>query len=118
MFFPLKEFVIFCTFIFMVHGKSVFQENEITSLSKLDIDATKITVSGFSAGSTMATQMHISHSSIISGAALFSQAYYRCGPTSLIHFGMACTTYGDKLNTPRYSIWRSFANAIIMGTCP
>ena len=37
------------------------------------MDAGAVTLSGFSAGGAMANQLHVAHSSLFSGAAIFSQ---------------------------------------------
>ncbi|XP_021958453.2 uncharacterized protein LOC110854330 isoform X2 [Folsomia candida] len=42
----------------------------------------------------MATQLHVSHSALFHGVALFSQAFYRCGPHSLVEFGLRCSKLG------------------------
>ena len=44
-----------------------------TYVGKLNVDAGAVTLSGFSAGGAMANQLHVAHSSLFSGAAIFSQ---------------------------------------------
>ena len=60
--------------------------------------AVNFTVSGFSSGGFMAMQLHISHSSSISGAAIISGGPYAC----MRHFtGKTCTSSPHSLNTSK-----------------
>ncbi|CAG7723667.1 unnamed protein product [Allacma fusca] len=107
---PWKLFVILlsasvvlliCYFVFLTSQDSLIYtlaessqlSNEIISLGKLNIIEDQITLSGFSAGASMATQFHIAYSSLFSGVAIFSQVFYRCGPGSVIEFGIRCSKY-------------------------
>jgi poly(3-hydroxybutyrate) depolymerase len=44
----------------------------------LDIDPSKVTVSGLSSGGFMAVQMHVAYSSVFSGAGIFAGGPYYC----------------------------------------
>ncbi len=50
---------------------------------ELDIDMSRVTVSGVSAGAHMAHQLHIAYSDIFSGAGIFSGGPYNCADNSL-----------------------------------
>jgi len=50
---------------------------------ELDIDMSRVTVSGISAGAHMAHQLHIAYSDIFSGAGIFSGGPYNCADNSL-----------------------------------
>lgn len=50
----------------------------------LDIDESRVTVSGISAGAVMAHQLHIAYSDLFSGAAIISGGPYNCADNSLI----------------------------------
>lgn len=47
---------------------------EVVRLEKMNIFKDRITLSGFSAGASMAIQTHMSHSRLFSGLAIFSQS--------------------------------------------
>lgn len=51
--------------------------------SGLNYDPTNVTVSGLSSGGYMATQMHIAHSDMISGAAVLAAGPYYCAQGSI-----------------------------------
>ncbi|ODM94289.1 hypothetical protein Ocin01_12393 [Orchesella cincta] len=57
-----------------------------------------VTLSGFSSGGTFAQQLQISYSSLFSGIASFSHAYYRCGPGNGTEadYDNACTIVGNN----------------------
>lgn len=63
--------------------------------SSYTIDADRITVSGVSSGAMMATQMHIAHSGLISGAAMISGGPYYCAQGSLKRGLGVCIKGGD-----------------------
>lgn len=50
---------------------------------ELDIDMSRVTVSGISSGAHMAHQLHIAYSDIFSGAGIFSGGPYNCADNSL-----------------------------------
>ena len=52
-------------------------------LGALPLDPASVTVSGLSAGASMATQFHVAHSSLVSGAALVAGAPYYCSGGSI-----------------------------------
>ncbi|CAF0737641.1 unnamed protein product [Brachionus calyciflorus] len=58
----------------------------------------KITVSGVSAGSAMAAQVHVAHSSIISGVGLISGPPYFCASNSLLTASTQCMSQPPKTN--------------------
>ncbi len=59
------------------------EQPEPTSVDSYNVDAARITVSGVSSGAMMATQMHIAHSELVSGAALIAGGPYYCAENSL-----------------------------------
>jgi poly(3-hydroxybutyrate) depolymerase len=52
-------------------------------LAALPLDPASVTVSGVSAGASMATQFHVAHSSLVNGAALVAGAPYYCSAGSI-----------------------------------
>jgi poly(3-hydroxybutyrate) depolymerase len=52
-------------------------------LAALALDPASVTVSGLSAGASMATQFHVAHSSLVNGAALVAGAPYYCSARSI-----------------------------------
>jgi len=66
-------------------------------LAQLNVDQSRITVSGFSSGGTMAQQVFVSHSEIVQGCGTISHAFYRCGPGDGVvdNYDRACTTEFD-----------------------
>jgi poly(3-hydroxybutyrate) depolymerase len=54
-----------------------------TRLAALPLDPASVTVSGVSAGASMATQFHVAHSSLVNGAALVAGAPYYCSAGSI-----------------------------------
>ena len=52
-------------------------------LAALPLDPASVTVSGLSAGASMATQFHVAHSSLVNGAALAAGAPYYCSAGSI-----------------------------------
>jgi poly(3-hydroxybutyrate) depolymerase len=52
-------------------------------LAALPIDPGSVTVSGLSAGASMATQFHVAHSGLVNGAALIAGAPYDCSAGSI-----------------------------------
>lgn len=59
------------------------------------IDASRITVSGISSGAMMATQLHVAHSSLFSGAALLAGGPYYCAAGQLSRGLGVCIKGGD-----------------------
>jgi len=59
--------------------------------SALNIDKSRITVSGISSGAAMAHQLHIAYSDVFSGAAIFSGVPYYCAEKSLMTALKRCT---------------------------
>ena len=53
------------------------------AVPELDIDMSRVTVSGVSSGAHMAHQLHIAYSDIFSGAGIFSGGPYNCANNSL-----------------------------------
>ncbi|ODM95164.1 Poly(3-hydroxyalkanoate) depolymerase C [Orchesella cincta] len=53
--------------------------NAQIELRKMNIDESKLSVSGHSSGAAMATQLHFAHSSKFLGAGMFSGVPYMCG---------------------------------------
>ena len=70
-------------------------EPPITSMPTLNIDATRITVSGVSSGAMMATQMHVAMSDLVAGAAMVSGGPYYCATASLQKGLGPCMKGGD-----------------------
>ena len=60
-----------------------------------NIDPARITVSGVSSGAMMATQLHVAHSALVSGAALISGGPYYCAEGELTKGLGACMKGGD-----------------------
>ncbi len=61
------------------------------STPALNIDKSRITVSGISSGAAMAHQLHIAYSDVFSGAAIFSGVPYDCAENSLMTALKRCT---------------------------
>lgn len=57
----------------------------------LDIDKSRITVSGVSSGAAMAHQLHVAYSDVFSGAGIFSGVPYYCAENSLMTALKRCT---------------------------
>ena len=57
----------------------------------VNIDKTRVTVSGISSGAAMAHQVHIAYSDLFSGAAILSGVPYNCAENSLITALKRCT---------------------------
>ena len=57
----------------------------------VNIDKTRVTVSGISSGAAMAHQIHIAYSDLFSGAAILSGVPYNCAENSLITALKRCT---------------------------
>ncbi|GAC1568578.1 MAG: depolymerase [Vulcanimicrobiaceae bacterium] len=55
----------------------------VTKLQRYRIDASKIFVSGISSGGFMAVQMHVAHSSVFKGAAVYAGGVYHCAQDSV-----------------------------------
>jgi len=62
----------------------------------LDIDESRITVSGISSGAQMAHQLHIAYSDLFSGAAILSGGPYNCAENSLVKAMQRCTKNTDE----------------------
>jgi poly(3-hydroxybutyrate) depolymerase len=68
---------------------------ETTAARSFDVDAARITVSGVSSGAMMATQFHVAHSSLVSGAALLAGGPYYCAKGELTRGLGVCVKGGD-----------------------
>lgn len=60
-----------------------------------NIDPARVTVSGISSGAYMATQFHLAHSRLVSGAGLIAGGPYRCAAGSIEKALGACVKGGD-----------------------
>lgn len=70
-------------------------EVEDVALSTFDIDPTRITVSGVSAGAFMAGQLHVAHSSVFGGAGFIAGGPYWCASGSITKALGPCMSGGD-----------------------
>jgi poly(3-hydroxybutyrate) depolymerase len=68
-------------------------------LAPLPIDPASVTVSGLSAGASMATQFHVAHSELVNGAALVAGAPYYCSAGSMRHSLGRCMKGDDSIPT-------------------
>ncbi|CAL8079179.1 unnamed protein product [Orchesella dallaii] len=84
-------------------------ESALYEIGPMNIFRDQITLSGFSAGASMAIQTHLSHSSLFSGLAIFSQVFYHCGHRSIIDFGIRCSKTGLEIFP--YNVKYSIADA-------
>ncbi|ODN00255.1 hypothetical protein Ocin01_06416 [Orchesella cincta] len=91
------------------HASSATSAPSLYEIGPMNIFRDQITLSGFSAGASMAIQTHLSHSSLFSGLAVFSQVFYHCGHRSLIDFGIRCSKTG--LGLFPYSVSNSISDA-------
>ena len=71
------------------------KQTEAPEVSAFNVDPTRITVSGVSSGAMMATQFHVAHSDIVSGAALVGGGPYYCAKNSLQKALGPCMQGGD-----------------------
>jgi poly(3-hydroxybutyrate) depolymerase len=69
-------------------------------LPRLQAQARGVTVSGLSAGASMAVQMHVAHSASVSGAGVFAGAPYYCAQSSLTTALYNCMTPGSWTPVP------------------
>ena len=67
-----------------------------TPLPRLDIDPAGITVSGISSGGYMATQFHLAHSRLVSGAGIFAAGPWFCARGALQRALQECTEKPDS----------------------
>lgn len=67
-----------------------FQTFANANLPKLNIDPRSITISGVSSGAYMAVQMHVAHSSVISGSASVSGGVYWCAKGNTLDAQIDC----------------------------
>jgi len=95
--------------VILLQQTSTTSEPTLYEIGPLNIFRDQITLSGFSAGGSMAIQTHLSHSSMFSGLAVFSQVFYHCGHRSLIEFGIRCSKTG--LGLFPYGVSNSIADA-------
>ncbi len=65
------------------------------ALPTFNIDPDRVTVSGISSGAYMATQLHLAHSNLISGAGLIAGGPYRCADGSMEKALGACLEGGN-----------------------
>ncbi len=63
-----------------------------------NVDSSRISVSGISAGAMMATQLHVAHSSLFNGAALLSGGPWYCAQASMQRALGPCMKGGDMGN--------------------
>lgn len=57
-----------------MNGMNLITRKKLINIEgRLNLNRETVTLSGFSAGSSMATQFHIAHSSLFRGVGLFSQ---------------------------------------------
>ncbi|ODM94288.1 Long-chain fatty acid transport protein 6 [Orchesella cincta] len=72
--------------------------SRLLDLGQHNVFPESVTLSGFSSGGTFAQQLQISYSSLFSGIASFSHAYYRCGPGNGTEadYDNACTIVGNN----------------------
>lgn len=70
-------------------------EPEAPATPSFDIDSSRVTVSGVSAGAYMAGQFHIAHSSLVSGAGLIAGGPYWCSTGSMSQGLGPCMNGGD-----------------------
>jgi poly(3-hydroxybutyrate) depolymerase len=68
-------------------------------LGALPLDPASVTVSGLSAGASMATQFHVAHSSLVSGAALAAGAPYYCSGGSIRNSLGRCMNADEPIPT-------------------
>ena len=68
-------------------------------LAPLPIDPASVTVSGLSAGASMATQFHVAHSKLVNGAALIAGAPYYCSAGSIRHSLGRCMKADERIPT-------------------
>ena len=71
------------------------EQVETTDVASYNIDPTRITVSGVSAGAMMATQFHVAHSELVGGAGLVAGGPYYCAENSLQKGLGPCMQGGD-----------------------
>ena len=83
--------VIFC-FALAACGTDQVDTTEVASYN---IDPSRITVSGVSAGAMMATQFHVAHSELVGGAGLVAGGPYYCAENSLQKGLGPCMQGGD-----------------------
>ncbi len=84
----MRSFILTC----LAFTAPAFAGDELS----LDIDPERITVSGISSGAHMATQLHIAHSDVFSGAAILSGGPYNCARNSLMRALKHCTTNTEE----------------------
>lgn len=65
------------------------------AVPSFNIDPKRVTVSGLSSGAYMAAQLHLAHSSLISGAGLVAGGPYECADGSIQKALGACVKGGD-----------------------
>jgi poly(3-hydroxybutyrate) depolymerase len=68
-------------------------------LQPLPVDPASLTVSGLSAGAAMATQFHVAHSGLVSGAALVAGVPYNCSAGSIRHSLGRCMKADEPIPT-------------------
>ena len=63
-----------------------------------------MTVSGLSAGASMATQFHVAHSSLVNGAALVAGAPYYCSAGSIRNSLGRCMKADEPIRSSRLAL--------------
>ncbi len=84
--------ILVALFLVAACGEKPAPESEVTTYN---VDSSRISVSGLSSGAHMATQLHLAHSKIFSGAAILSGGPYYCAEGSLNKGIGPCIKGGD-----------------------
>lgn len=73
-----KHVALFCSTLLAASGAGT-----TIKLQEMNIEPGSITTSGLSSGGYMAVQLHVAHSSIIEGSAIYAGGPYYCAQNSL-----------------------------------
>eukprot|EP01136_Pigoraptor_vietnamica_P005620 Opistho-1_new@37504 len=99
---------------FVVGVCLAFVASASASLGPYNVDTTKISVSGLSAGGFMAVQFHVAYSASIMGSAVFAGGPYFCAQGSVITAQTTCMAVPLALNVdPLISKVKGLSNADI-----
>ena len=112
LFFCAQKSWLIVSFCLVGLWTSARAQPETISLPHLGLNPHTITVSGLSSGAFMAVQMHVAHSSLITGAAIFAGGPFGCaydtsGTATLTRAIQRC------VNIPYFSWWPSFGTFIV-----
>lgn len=86
----MKNLYFLFVFLFFIASNSPSQSETIGKLPKLNIDQTKITASGVSAGAYMAVQLNVALSSVFTGIASIAGGIYWCSEGNVFKAQVSC----------------------------